>query len=169
MKSLISADQLIAEGQPVHEASLLQPEDTTEAAGRTQALRSDCQLPHCKSNQHTVSLLTPGVNTMELYMNSVENSNAGQVARAKPIGLPAREEDALHSCKGYKALSKAIRAAAHRSVFENMLQLLHCLPAVVEACTQCTSESTSLPTQLSLSQQGLYLLHGKGGTSLLGP
>ena len=36
VKPLISADQLIAEGQPVHEASLLQPEDATETAGQIQ-------------------------------------------------------------------------------------------------------------------------------------
>lgn len=33
MKPLISADQLIAEGQTMHEATLLQPEDAAEAAG----------------------------------------------------------------------------------------------------------------------------------------
>lgn len=143
MKALISADQLVAEGQTMHEATLLQPEDAAEAA------------------KHNIQAGQQLVCHSTLYTSAMKRQHTQHIGKAlvqsKPVGIPAGKEDALNSCKGYKPLSEAVRATAqtHLSA-SNSCSNISCsangqlAQGSTESVNPTTSESTSLPTQLSL-------------------
>ncbi len=138
VESLVSADELIGEGEAVHEATLLQPEYAAETAWQrtlsAQKPNHHDDLDQLSSHKACADKTMPfGVS----LMSSQVLYRAAQKAYAKTVcnfidnewrlfgacnesrhivhdlSIPAREEDALHSCKGHQPLRKAVRAATY--------------------------------------------------------
>ena len=121
MKSLISADQLIAEGQPVHEASLLQPEDTTEAAGHKVEIKMAATTLQ-KQSTHCISAETE--NTMVLYVNLWRTlMQANWQEQSQLAYLPEKKMPST-AAKATRRSAKLSELQHTNIVFELLLQCL---------------------------------------------
>jgi len=108
VESLISADELIGEGEAVHEATLLQPEDAAETA--LQRTLSAQILNHDDGPDQFSSQKACAKTVCKSIVNEWRQFDTCNESRhsVHDLRVPAREEDALHSCKGHQPLRKAV-------------------------------------------------------------